>query len=237
MTANNATENGFLYSHGKMIDLGTLGGANSRAFGINNSGEVVGLSNIAAGSTQSSIFLYRHGHMTSLVGPVDPTETFGDIKINSKGDVIGFPLSDGDASIDHKGNLIDLGSLAGLGSAARDLNDHDEVVGYSGVSGTGSTRVNHAFLYKNGTVIDLGTLGGPGSVANDINAHGEIVGSSMTTSGATHAFLYRNTHMTDLGTLGGADSVAGAINNSGEVVGALSRAPVTPMASSTKTVS
>lgn len=36
----------FLYSRGKMIDLGTLDGRNSSAYGINNSGQVVGWANI-----------------------------------------------------------------------------------------------------------------------------------------------------------------------------------------------
>ncbi len=64
------------------------------------------------------MFLYRHGHMVDL-GPVDLSKPFGSIQINDKGDVIGFPLSDGDASLFRDGKLTDLGSLANLGSAER----------------------------------------------------------------------------------------------------------------------
>jgi probable HAF family extracellular repeat protein len=218
LIANNAAEHAFVFSHGRMRDLETLGGANSRAFGINDSGAVVGLSNTQAGSTQTAIFLDRGGHMTNL-GAVDPTRPFGDIKINNKGDIIGFALADGDAALERRGTMIDVGELAGFGSAARALNNKDQVVGFSGVSQTGSNVNNHAFLYSGGKMIDLGTLGGANSTANDINDHGAVVGVAQTASGAFHGFLYTHGHMTDLGTLGGPTTVPGAINNSGEIVG------------------
>jgi probable HAF family extracellular repeat protein len=218
-TTSNGTEHAFLFSHGKMTDLGTLGGAISQAYGINDTGEVVGLSTTPAGNTQTSLFLDRRGKMTDL-GMVDMTKPFGDIKINNHGDVIGFPLSDGDASLLRRGKLVDLGELAGLGSAARALNDRDEVVGYSGVSDAGSNLVAHAFLYNHGKMIDLGTLGGSSSVANDINDRGEIIGDATIASGAIHGFLFSHGRMTDLGTLGGAETDAGAVNQRGEIVGA-----------------
>jgi probable HAF family extracellular repeat protein len=49
----------FLYAEGVMLDLGTLGSAPSAASGINNRGDVVGVSNNHA-------FLWRHGRMTDL---------------------------------------------------------------------------------------------------------------------------------------------------------------------------
>jgi probable HAF family extracellular repeat protein len=118
---------------------------------------------------QSALFLYRHGHMTDL-GMLDTSKPFGDIKINNHGDVIGFALTDDDASLLRHGRMIDLGALAGLGSAARALNDRDEVVGYSAIDETGSNLIAHAFLYNHGKMIDLGTLGGSSSVANDSKA-------------------------------------------------------------------
>jgi probable HAF family extracellular repeat protein len=49
----------FLYSEGAMLDLGTLHGPPSAASGINNRGEVVGVSNHHA-------FVWLHGRMTDL---------------------------------------------------------------------------------------------------------------------------------------------------------------------------
>jgi len=54
----------FLYSNGVMQDLGTLGGLFSDARAINNSGQVVGISQIADGTYHG--FLYSNGAMTDL---------------------------------------------------------------------------------------------------------------------------------------------------------------------------
>jgi probable HAF family extracellular repeat protein len=218
--AQNLAQHAYVYSHGTLIDLGTLGGLNSSAGGINDHGEIVGISMIAPNSAQNDLFLVRRGHMTDL-GPAGPARTsgpLGDFKISNRGDIIGFTLGNGNAALDRRGRLIDLGSLAGQGSAARALNDKGQVVGFSPVSGPGP-NVFHAFLYMRGRMTDLGTLGGDDSVANDINQHGEVVGPANIANGYAHAFLYKNGRMKDLGTLGGPASDAGAINNHGDVVG------------------
>jgi probable HAF family extracellular repeat protein len=217
--ANSSAAHAFLFSHGTMKDLGTLGGPISQAYAINDKGEVVGLSETTTGATPSySMFLYRHGHMEDL-GSVSLSKPFGNAEINDHGDLIGFPLSDGDASLIRRGKTIDLGALGTLGSAAWGLNNQDEVVGYSGISASSSSQVAHAFLYKRGKMFDLGTLGGSSSEGIAINNRGEIVGDANTASGDIHGFLYTHGHMTDLGTLGGPTTQAFAINDSGEVVG------------------
>ena len=226
-TANNAAGHAFLYSHGRMTDLGTLGGEISGAMSINDRGAVVGLSNIAPGSKQVDAFLERGGKLKDL-GPVTPAFAEGGmVSINTDGDISGLSVGGYDALIDRHGTHIDLGSLAGLGSVARGLNDSGQVVGLSPTASlpaaNGSSQptvIVHAFLYSHGKIRDLGTLGGTDSAANAVNAHGAVVGASETANDAGNdAFLYSQGRMTDLGTLGGRASVAAAINDKGAVVG------------------
>jgi len=59
-------QHAFLYSNGKMTDLGTLaGGTFSAGYGINVRGTIVGTSNLSGTSTPHG-FLYSAGLMTDL---------------------------------------------------------------------------------------------------------------------------------------------------------------------------
>jgi len=52
------------------VDLGTLGGANAAAYDVNNAGLVVGVSQLADGSTRG--FLYENGLMLDLTSLISP---------------------------------------------------------------------------------------------------------------------------------------------------------------------
>jgi probable HAF family extracellular repeat protein len=75
----------FLYSNGKMIDLGTLGGDHSFGFGINNAGQVVGVSTLPNGSLRA--FVYKNGKMINL-GALDGIQSEAD-NITNNGIVVG----------------------------------------------------------------------------------------------------------------------------------------------------
>jgi probable HAF family extracellular repeat protein len=72
---------GFLYSNGTMIDLGDLGGGESRGLAINSAGHVTGAS-LTSGAGSNHAFLYRNGQMIDLNSAIDPANPLpGDITL------------------------------------------------------------------------------------------------------------------------------------------------------------
>ncbi len=207
----------FSYSNGTMTGLGTLGGADSVASGINDAGTIVGGS-YDTGNNNYSAFTYANGTLSLLnVGLDDNAEAYA---INSSGTITGW-AGVGNTYVHaftyRSGIFTDLGTLGGIASEAYALNDSGTVVGWSYIPGN---VLQHAFVYSNGTMTDLGTLGGGNSLAFSINASGTIVGNAQTTGNAAqHAFSYSNGTMSDLGTLGGTNSYAIGINSFGTIVG------------------
>lgn len=206
-----------------LTDLGTLGGTYSFAYGINNSGQVVGYSAAPVGKYfYDHAFLYSGGAMVDLGLLRTPFGTATGYAINDAGVVVGTADSSaGNQPFRYTGGMESIGSLGSIGdNEARGLNKSGQIVGYAATS----TGHSHAFLYSGGQMQDLGTLSGLGnasSSATAINTAGQVVGSSTTNSiySWQHAFLYDGTGMHDLGTLGGLSSGASAINDSGTVVG------------------
>jgi probable HAF family extracellular repeat protein len=118
------------------------------------------------------------------------------------------------------GHITNLGTLGGLNSYGRAINNNGQV---TGLSDTGSGTAQHAFLYGTGGMINAGSLtGSPNSFStgNGTNDDGQVTGVSETSAGFMHAFLYSNGQMMDLGTLPGRDNIIGSgINNHGQVAG------------------
>jgi len=206
----NGVEHAFLYTGGKMTDLGTLSGRasdESHARGVNNSTQVVGY---AISTNGSQAFLYTTGTMIGL-GPASANSLAH--SINDSGQVVGDWSADGGGAFLYSG-----GVMGNIGvSTARSINNNGQIVGWKPAYGS----VNHAFIYDVGTGLkDLGTTPGmEDSYAYAINTNGQIVGSAIISNNQDHAFLYSTGVMTDLGTLGGTASDALSINNSGQVVG------------------
>jgi probable HAF family extracellular repeat protein len=203
-----------------ITDLGTLGGMDSYAYGINNHGQVVGEARTADGVGVHAFF-WQDGVMTDL-------GTFGGpysaaYAINDASEVVGS--ADLTSNVDHafrwssRRGLHDLGTLGGTNSSASGINNTGQIVGSSDTSGT---YTGHAFLYRAGQLTDLGTLGGPHSDAVAMNDAGQVVGSADTTDflHSPDAFLESDGPPQDLGTLpGGSFSFATGINAAGQVCG------------------
>ena len=99
------------------MDLGTLGGASSSAYGINDSGQVVGQADTRGG--QHHAFLYNDGKMIDLGTLGGANSSAHDI--NDSGQIVGSAdTSSGQshAFLYSGGKMIDLGTLGGGYSAA-----------------------------------------------------------------------------------------------------------------------
>ena len=206
-------------------DLGTLGGSESAASGINNNGQVVGYATTASGGAHAFIYQHPNGPMQDLGWPGYNSYASG---INDQGQVVGegvgFPY--------HPilycypgGPLEDLGNLGNdwyWNNNAYAINNSGQVVGTAAAPGVWC----HAFFYPYpaGPMRDMDNAGTLDSYAVAINASGLSVGWAGLSS-HYHAVLYPYPAgpMVDLGNLGGTgNSEALGINDSGQVVGASS---------------
>ena len=216
----------FLYSDGKIIDLGTLGGAVSEGNGVNILGQVTGtdFKDPRSGQSLTRAFLYTNGAMTDLSPLLGGSSYSTGSAINDSGQITGVNAS-GHAFLYSGGSVNDLGTLGGPQSEGRGINNLGQITGRA------DTTVNsHAFIYSSGKMVDLGTLAlGSLSVGNAINDNGQVTGVSDTLSlppqpirppnNASHAFIYAAGKMSDLGTLGRTYSEGLGINAQGQVVG------------------
>ena len=213
-----------------MIDLGSLGNRSS-ALGVNDNGQVFGLSYTSSGYYPHAFF------WTESSGMVDIGTLGGSLTtpngMNASGQIVGFSSTGSTASHAFSwtpgGGMLDLGTLGGAGSVALGVNDAGTVFGTSDTA-SGAT---HFFSWTlGGGMVDLGalgTLGGPSSFAFDVNDNGQFVGlSAVNDQYVTHAFSWTQADgIVDLGTLAGTFSsparslsiLLRSVNDNGQVVG------------------
>jgi probable HAF family extracellular repeat protein len=181
-----------------LIDLGTLGGAESSASDVNDAGFVTGYSFLAI----TSVPARYHAFLLQPSG----TTWFAD--------------ADGDGANDL---MQSVGTLGGNNSWGRSINNANVIVGEADTS----DFKTHAFRWESGAMVDLGTLGGRSSSAADISDTGVIVGWAEDALGRRRACIWINGVAMDLNSnlLFGSSAngvtmtEARGINEEGHVVG------------------
>jgi probable HAF family extracellular repeat protein len=187
---------------GTMTDMGTLGGTCGVATGLNNRGEVIGISYLVGN-------IFQHGFRWDKKRKMQDLGTLGGNYgaaggINDAGDAVGWATITGDL-IQHaviwpndKTTPTDLGVIAGYAqSSAEGINSRGQIVGCltNDPSGNCSPNDSAASLWENGDMADLNTLVPPHlgiqlTGSDDyINDRGEIVTTGTLSNGDTHAFL------------------------------------------------
>jgi probable HAF family extracellular repeat protein len=226
------------YSKKSMEDMG---GTNSRAFGINFTGMMVGDAFFTpAMEAKSHAAIFKGGGFVVDLGVLKGQAYSRANGINAMGQVVGYSGltrdgSDSRAVMWSQTGITDLGTLGGAYAQANAINDAGFITGTAQLPATGGpapTEMTHAFIYCQSclglgqSMRDLGVLSGNSSYGMAINNYNHVAGYSTinATDNRVHAFLHNGTKMIDLGSLGSkgtASDVSAAlgINKLDQVVG------------------
>jgi probable HAF family extracellular repeat protein len=191
----------FLWQNGARTSLGHLGGGNSAASDINDSGLVVGSSytdQMTPLGLMQHPFVWQSGVMTDL-GLLAGDEDGGAAAINNVGQIVG---SSGRTDPDtyesfYRAFIYSNGVMTALPvpsweAYAGDINDAGVVVGTMRAGGGVSNF--HGWVYVDGVVTNLNTLIASGTglhiaYANAINNAGQIAATAFDAQGRYHAVL------------------------------------------------
>ncbi len=204
--AGNAATHAFVWQPdtGIMTDIGTLGGNNSVARGVNDDNVVVGGSSTATGGMRPFVWAPNRD-IAELAGTIPvgfaPDANGAAYAINNNGMVVGqLGRTDGTAGafIWDGGTFTELGGLGGNDSLALGINDLGQVVG----TAQNDAGENRAFLWTATTgLVDISSLLDPDANitltrAIGITATGDILAESSTLDG-TILYLVTQKLVTD----------------------------------------
>ena len=197
----------FIWQHGVMRDIGSLGGPDTIMNELNANGQIAGDSYTNA--TRNPItdtptmhpFLWADGHMRDLgtLGGTLSTTNW----LNDRGEVVGQDNIAGDRTAHpflwDGQRLRDLGTFGGDYGAANHINQAGDVVGVAALTGN---QAFHAALWEHGAMTDLtgATSSARCTYAFANNTSDEIVGGTCGTD-HPNALLWDHGTQYDLNTL------------------------------------
>lgn len=205
-----------------LTDLGTLGGENSYAYGINEGGYVVGISQILGESTYYRAVRWSPDGEALDLGFGGNSAAYD---INDAGQVVGYAVTGAARALlwDPTTGVRDIGTLpSGTWSIAKSINRAGQVVGYA----QGASGRARAFAWTaGGGMRELAALESGDCNAQDVNDDGVVAGlciHSVPSFELARAVVWSASgSLLDLGTLGGTNSYSYAtgVGAGGEVVG------------------
>jgi uncharacterized membrane protein len=208
------------------------GAAATGTYGINNHHDIVGWYDIA---------LPRHAMLINCFHapplpcgqylPLDPTTILGQtgsaaLKINDRGDVVGFFAGDGGFN---RGFLLRHGVLTTLDFPGASetfpygINESGTVVGaWDVLDSDGNLLAEHGFIWNSGTFTSLDYPGSADTTIRGINAGGDFVGEWTEVNSSTgHGFVFSEGQFVsfDVPFDGAIATQANAINDVGHIAG------------------
>ncbi len=218
--ADVVVQNGYTFVSYQVPGAGPFG---SSAFGISNSGVILGNYDINDGNSTIYGFIQQGNSFTSVPGPAPFAGTAIDVyKMNSAGNIVGDYLDPANSSntrgfqlgANGKYTLIDFPAAGVTITTARGINDAGTIVGrWDNPTGT------HGFFLSNGVYSSYDV---PGSTITGlwfINNKGQFGGDYETPDGITHGLIVSGSTITTVDIPGSTTTIIHDLNNNGIAVG------------------
>lgn len=177
-------DHAWIYSDGTLLDIHSpsLFPNGTQAWGINDSGVVVGQGWVTSSSFHA--FVYADGQMTDI-GPPGAYQASA-VAINTNGQILGgafFTSGGGGTFIYANGKFTYLPQPTGGSASGYAINNLGEVAG-----GISTSSGGHAAVFTHGTWVDLGGVTGAGLRATGINIAGEVIATAVFPVQSYHPF-------------------------------------------------